>query len=63
MATSTQWTRRRAHAHFAEYLPIIILLVAALELFGTATVQVHMLLGTLVVSRILRPFGLRATPV
>jgi len=52
----------RAHAHFAEYVPIIVLMVAALELFGTAAVQLHMLLGGLVVSRILHPFGLHAKP-
>ena len=52
----------RAHAHFAEYVPIIILMVAALELFGTAAVQLHMLLGGLVVSRLLHPLGLHAKP-
>jgi uncharacterized protein len=52
----------RAHAHFAEYVPIIILMVAALEMFGTSAVQLHMLLATLVVSRILHPFGLHAKP-
>ena len=52
----------RAHAHFAEYVPLIVLMVAALELFGTAAVQLHMLLGALVVSRIMHPFGLHAKP-
>lgn len=52
----------RAHAHFAEYVPIIVLMVAALELMGASTVQLHMLLGTLVVSRVLHPFGLFAKP-
>jgi uncharacterized membrane protein YecN with MAPEG domain len=52
----------RAHAHFAEYVPIIVLMVAALEMFGTSAIQLHMLLGTLVVSRILHPFGLHARP-
>ena len=52
----------RAHAHFAEYVPIIVLMAAALEMFGTSTAQLHMLLGTLVVSRILHPFGLHAKP-
>jgi len=52
----------RAHAHFAEYVPIIVLMVAALELCGTAAVQLHMLLGGLVVSRVLHPFGLHAKP-
>jgi uncharacterized membrane protein YecN with MAPEG domain len=52
----------RAHAHFAEYVPIIVLMAAALEMFGMSTVHLHMLLGTLVVSRILHPFGLHAKP-
>src|SRR5215468_11250740 len=52
----------RAHAHFAEYVPIIVLMAAALEMFATSTAQLHMLLGTLVVSRILHPFGLHAKP-
>jgi len=52
----------RAHAHFAEYVPIIILMLGALELFGARALQLHMLLGTLLVSRVLHPFGLAAKP-
>jgi uncharacterized membrane protein YecN with MAPEG domain len=52
----------RAHAHFAEYVPIIVLMTAALELFGTAPGRLHMLLGALVASRVLHPFGLHAKP-
>jgi uncharacterized membrane protein YecN with MAPEG domain len=52
----------RAHAHFAEYVPIIVLMVAALELLGTPAIQLHMLLGTLLVSRIIHPFGLQVKP-
>ena len=52
----------RAHAHFAEYVPIIVLMVGALELLGTPAVQLHMLLGTLLVSRIIHPFGLQVKP-
>jgi uncharacterized protein len=52
----------RAHAHFAEYVPIIVLMLAALELIGASVVQLHMLLATLVVSRLLHPFGLHAKP-
>ena len=55
-------TAIRAHAHFAEYVPIIVLMLGALELFGTRPLQLHMLLGTLVTSRILHPFGLAAKP-
>src|SRR5262249_952244 len=52
----------RAHAHFAEYVPIIVLIVGALELLGTPAVQLHMLLGTLLVARIIHPFGLEVKP-
>jgi uncharacterized protein len=52
----------RAHAHFAEYVPIIVLMIGALELLGTPAVQLHMLLGTLLVSRIIHPFGLQVKP-
>jgi uncharacterized protein len=52
----------RAHAHFAEYVPIIVLMIGALELLGTPAVQLHMLLGALLVSRIIHPFGLRVKP-
>jgi len=52
----------RAHAHFAEYVPIIILMVGALELLGTPAVQLHMLLGALLVARIIHPLGLHAKP-
>jgi uncharacterized protein len=45
----------RAHAHFAEYVPIIVLMVGALELLGTPAVQLHMLLGALLVGRIIHP--------
>jgi uncharacterized protein len=49
----------RARANFAEYVPIIILMVGALELLGTPAIQLHMLLGTLLVSRVIHPFGLQ----
>lgn len=52
----------RAHAHFAEYVPIIVLMVGALEVLGTPAVQLHMLLGALLVARIIHPLGLHAKP-
>jgi uncharacterized protein len=52
----------RAHAHFAEYVPIIVLMVGALELLETPAVQLHMLLGALLVGRIIHPLGLHAKP-
>jgi len=50
----------RAHAHFAEYVPIIALLVAMLEMSGMAPWQVHVLMGALLISRLLHPFGMYA---
>ena len=53
----------RAHANFAEYVPIIVLMNALLEMGGASAVQMHVLLGTLTVSRILHPFGMHAKPM
>jgi uncharacterized protein len=52
----------RAHAHFAEYVPIIVLMVAMLEMSGTAAWRVHLLMGALLISRLLHPFGMYAKP-
>src|ERR1700743_211896 len=51
----------RAHAHFAEYVPIIALMVAMLEMSGLAAWRVHILMIVLVISRLLHPIGLYAT--
>ena len=53
----------RAHANFAEYVPIIVIMNALLEMGGAASVQMHVLLGTLTVSRVLHPFGMHAKPM
>jgi uncharacterized membrane protein YecN with MAPEG domain len=53
----------RAHANFAEYVPIIVIMNALLEMGGGGSVQMHVLLGTLMVSRILHPFGMHAKPM
>ena len=50
----------RAHAHFAEYVPIIVLMVAMLEMSGMAGWRVHLLMGALLISRLLHPFGMYA---
>jgi hypothetical protein len=50
----------RAHAHFAEYVPIIALMVAMLEMSGMAAWRVHFLMAALLVSRLLHPFGMYA---
>jgi uncharacterized protein len=55
-------TAIRAHAHFAEYVPIIALMVAMLEMSGSPATRVHLLMGTLLVARLLHPFGMYAGP-
>lgn len=52
----------RAHGHFAEYVPLITLMVAFLEMSGLPAAGVHKLMGTLLVSRLLHPFGMYAKP-
>ena len=53
----------RAHAHFAEYVPVIALMVAMLEMSGLPAIEVHLLMGTLLVARLLHPFGMYARPL
>src|SRR6187431_2016550 len=45
----------RAHANFIEYVPIITLMVAILEMSGLAAMWVHLLMGALLLSRLLQP--------
>ncbi|WP_426614950.1 MAPEG family protein [Bradyrhizobium sp. McL0616] len=52
----------RAHGNFMEYVPIITLMVALLEMSGASPVRVHVLMGLLVLSRLLHPLGMYATP-
>jgi uncharacterized membrane protein YecN with MAPEG domain len=52
----------RAHAHFAEYVPIIALMCALLEMSGLPATRLHGLMGTLLVARVLHPFGMYAEP-
>ena len=52
----------RAHAHFAEYVPIIALMVAMLEMSGLPAARVHGLMGALLVARLIHPFGMNAKP-
>ena len=52
----------RAHANFIEYVPIITLMVAMLEMSGLPPMRVHVLMGALVVSRLLHPLGMYAAP-
>ncbi len=52
----------RAHANFMEYVPIISLMVAMIEMSGASALRVHQLMGALLLSRLLHPFGMYATP-
>jgi uncharacterized protein len=52
----------RSHGHFAEYVPVIVLMVAMLEMSGMAAWRVHLLMAALLVSRLLHPFGMYAKP-
>src|SRR5262245_17048230 len=52
----------RIHANFIEYVPIITLLVALLEMSGMPAVRVHLLMGALLLSRLLHPMGMTAPP-
>jgi uncharacterized protein len=50
----------RVHANFVEYVPIITLMVAFLEMSGLPATRVHVLMGALLVSRLLHPLGMYA---
>jgi uncharacterized membrane protein YecN with MAPEG domain len=52
----------RAHANFAEYVPLIVLMVAMLEMSGIAAARVHLLMGALLVARLLHPLGMYVGP-
>jgi uncharacterized membrane protein YecN with MAPEG domain len=52
----------RAHGNFMEYVPIIALMVALLEMSGASALRIHLLMGALLVSRLLHPFGMSAKP-
>jgi uncharacterized membrane protein YecN with MAPEG domain len=53
----------RAHAHFAEYVPIIALMAAMLEMAGASPLRVHLLMAGLLLSRLMHPLGMRAKPL
>lgn len=52
----------RAHGNFMEYVPIITLMVALLEMSGASPLRIHLLMSALVLSRLLHPLGMHATP-
>ena len=52
----------RAHANFAEYVPIIVLMVALLEMSGMSALRVHLLMGALLIARLIHPLGMYVGP-
>src|SRR4051794_6900481 len=52
----------RAHAHFAEYVPITALMIAMLEMSGASALRIHLLMGALLLARLLHPLGMYAKP-
>lgn len=52
--------RIRAHGNFSEFVPLALLLIAFLEAGGTKHWIVQALLVTLLIGRILHPFGMFA---
>jgi uncharacterized membrane protein YecN with MAPEG domain len=52
----------RAHAHFAEYVPITAMMIAGLEMAGASSLRIHVLMGALLVARLLHPLGMYAAP-
>ncbi len=56
---NAQLNRRiRAHANFAEYVPLILILAALLEARATSRYIIHALLLPLLVARLAHPFGM-----
>ena len=51
----------RAHGNFSEWVPLIGLLVAGLEMSGWPPLHIHVLMGALLAARILHPIGLFST--
>jgi uncharacterized membrane protein YecN with MAPEG domain len=52
----------RAHANFAEYVPIVALMVGLLEMSGMPASRVHWLMGALLLARLLHPLGMYVGP-
>ena len=52
--------RARAHANFAEHVPLIVLLIALLEGSGASRIVINILLLILLVARVLHPLGMVA---
>lgn len=54
--------RIRAHANFAEYVPLLLLMIGFLEFSGLPAPVVHALGATLLVARLLHGYALAFTP-
>ena len=48
----------RAHGNFAEWVPMVVLVIAGLEILGQPSNHIHWLAGTLLLARTLHPIGL-----
>jgi uncharacterized membrane protein YecN with MAPEG domain len=59
---ATMARRMRTHANFAEYVPLILILVACFEASGGSRFIVRALLVPLVFARIMHPIGMVAPP-
>jgi hypothetical protein len=53
--------RNRRHLNFVENVPLALLLIALVEANGAGKLWVHLLGATLLVSRIVHPFGIDAS--
>jgi uncharacterized membrane protein YecN with MAPEG domain len=52
--------RIRAHANFAEFVPLILILAALLEAGGAPSARIHGLLAPLTIARLMHPVGMLA---
>jgi uncharacterized membrane protein YecN with MAPEG domain len=52
----------RAHANFAEYVPLIVLMVVVLEMSGLAALRVHLMMAGLLLARLMHPLGMYVGP-
>ena len=50
----------RRHMNWLENVPLLIILLAAIELNGASSTWLHILGGTLLVGRLIHPFGINS---
>ncbi len=53
--------RIRGHANFVEYVPLVLLLLALLEISGAATWALHLVGGSLLIGRLLHGYAFSFT--